>query len=147
MCFHPSAMCELFMGFEYIRMIVIASTRFEIMRLDVASWQRWINNVRRIASEMKVRCARPNTNRITCRFNGQSHIVGANNKYDQLYLRYFTGLWQSQVLLLPSHVPAPSDDIFSNGTLVPVYWNNPHVIRLRSLWNNLVLVWEMHTQD
>lgn len=65
MCFHPSAMCELFMRFQSytqrdpvtgdtkyvfanLRLFVIATTRFEVMRYDRASWARWARNLREI---------------------------------------------------------------------------------------------------
>jgi len=99
-CTHASSLCELFMPFKR-PLIVIASTRYEIGRHDLASWTRWNGNLVRIASSP---------------FN----TVAANNRYDQVsyvcncssvmllvtcsvlqeYIRYFTGL--DNVLLLPN---------------------------------------------
>jgi len=54
MCFHPSAMCELFLRFQNVkefvslRLFVIATTRFEVMRYDRSSWARWVKSLQRI---------------------------------------------------------------------------------------------------
>ena len=63
-CTHASSLCELFMPFRR-PLIVIASTRYEIGRHDIASWERWNGNLVRIASSP---------------FN----TVAANNRYDQV---------------------------------------------------------------
>ena len=49
MCFHPAAMCELFMPFNRT-IIVIASTRYELGRHGKEDWTRWNDNLRVIAS-------------------------------------------------------------------------------------------------
>ena len=48
-CFHPAAMCELFMPFNRT-IIVIASTRYELGRFSADEWNEWNNNLRIIAS-------------------------------------------------------------------------------------------------
>ncbi len=49
-CFHPAAMCELFMPFNRT-IIVIASTRYELGRLSVNDWNQWNKNLQIIASD------------------------------------------------------------------------------------------------
>ena len=71
-CFHPASMCELFMPFNKT-LIVIASTRYELGRFDPQRWKEW------------------NTNLITISKNPRN-IVAGNNRYDQEYIRYFTGI-------------------------------------------------------
>jgi hypothetical protein len=80
LCLHATAMCELYMPFNR-SLIVVASTRYEIGRHDAASWQQWNDNLRLIASNP---------------FN----TIAANNRYDQAYVKYFTGI--QDVLLLPN---------------------------------------------
>ena len=48
-CFHPAAMCELFMPFNRT-IIVIASTRYELARSSPDDWNQWNQNLRIIAS-------------------------------------------------------------------------------------------------
>ena len=104
MCFHPSAMCELFLRFQkykdpvsgelvfkQLRLFVIATTRFEVMRYDTASWRLWVERLRQIAADSHGR-----------------NIVAANNEYDRRYVEYFTGI--RNVLLLASHVTAPQEN-------------------------------------
>ncbi|CAF1127813.1 unnamed protein product [Adineta ricciae] len=71
-CFHPAAMCELFMPFNRT-IIVIASTRYELGRFAVDEWNQWNQNLRLIASDPR-------------------NVVAANNLYDAEYIRYFTGI-------------------------------------------------------
>ncbi|CAF2339147.1 unnamed protein product [Rotaria sp. Silwood2] len=71
-CFHPAAMCELFMPFNRT-IIVIASTRYELGRFSTDEWNEWNKNLRIIASDPR-------------------NIVAANNLYDAEYIRYFTGI-------------------------------------------------------
>jgi len=78
-CFHPTAMCELFMKFNR-SIIVIASTRYELGRFGKDRWTRWNENLIRIAEN-------------------PSNVVAGNNLYDVEYIRYFTGLSPQ---LLPS---------------------------------------------
>eukprot|EP01032_Pedospumella_encystans_P020206 gene20206-22959_t len=80
LCTHAASMCELFMPFQK-PMVVIASTRYEIGRLDAVSWQRWNENLRLIAAS-------------------PYNTIAANNRYDQEYIRYFTGI--QDVVLLPN---------------------------------------------
>ena len=75
-CTHASSLCELFMPFQR-PLIVIASTRYEIGRHDLASWTRWNGNLVRIASSP---------------FN----TVAANNRYDQVSYVWYC----SSVMLL-----------------------------------------------
>ena len=79
-CFHPTAMCELFVPFNKT-LIVIASTRYELGRFGVERWTQWNKNLIQIAAN-------------------PMNVVGANNKYDLEYIRYFTGIESLQ--LLPS---------------------------------------------
>ncbi|CAF0819703.1 unnamed protein product [Rotaria sordida] len=78
-CFHPAAMCELFMPFNRT-IIIIASTRYELSRFSVDEWNEWNKNLRIIASNPR-------------------NIVAANNLYDAEYIRYFTGI---NTTVLPS---------------------------------------------
>jgi hypothetical protein len=48
-CFHPAAMCEIFMPFNRT-IFVIASTRYELGRFTASEWQIWNKNLRLIAS-------------------------------------------------------------------------------------------------
>lgn len=71
-CFHPSAMCELYMKFNR-SLIVIATTRYEIERNSAIEWNNWNENLKIIASDPK-------------------NVIAANNLYDAEYIRYFTGI-------------------------------------------------------
>lgn len=51
-CFHPAAMCELFMPFNRT-IIVIASTRYELGRFSADEWNEWNRNLKIIASDPK----------------------------------------------------------------------------------------------
>jgi hypothetical protein len=81
-CFHPSAMCELFMPLKK-RLFVIATTRYEMGRHSPRAWAAWNSNLRAIASNPR-------------------NVVAANNLYDAEYIRYFTGL---RPVVLPSFAP------------------------------------------
>jgi len=81
LCNHAAALCEVFMPFN-TSIIVIATTRYEIGRHNKERWQGWNENLRRIAAN-------------------PYNVVAANNKYDQEYIKYFTGI--DNVLLLPSY--------------------------------------------
>lgn len=48
-CFHPAAMCELFMPFNRT-LIVIASTRYELGRFGIEDWNNLNQNLQIIAS-------------------------------------------------------------------------------------------------
>jgi hypothetical protein len=78
-CFHPAAMCELYMSFNR-SMIIIASTRYELSRFENKEWNKWNENLIKISQDPK-------------------NIIAANNLYDAEYIRYFTGI---NVILLPS---------------------------------------------
>jgi len=78
-CFHPAAMCELFMPFNK-SIIVIATTRYELGRFGRYRWKKWNNNLVKIAKS-------------------KTNVVGGNNLYDVEYVKYFTGI---QGQLLPS---------------------------------------------
>lgn len=80
LCLHATAMCELYMPFNR-SLIAIASTRYEIGRHDADSWRQWNDNLRLIASN-------------------PYNVIAANNRYDQEYIKYFTGI--SDVVLLPN---------------------------------------------
>jgi len=81
MCFHPAAMCEIFMPLHK-RLFVIATTRYEFGRYSPSEWQEWNDNLLIIAGD-------------------KNNVVAANNVYDQYYIQYFTGI---QPILLPSVV-------------------------------------------
>lgn len=72
MCFHPSAMCELFMPLKK-RLFVIASTRYEMGRHDKEDWTHWNEHLKIIAADSK-------------------NVIAANNVYDLEYIKYFTGI-------------------------------------------------------
>ena len=80
LCLHATALCELYLPFNR-SLIVVASTRYEIGRHDAESWRQWNDNLRRIASS-------------------PYNVIAANNRYDQEYIKYFTGI--DDVLLLPN---------------------------------------------
>jgi hypothetical protein len=79
MCFHPSAMCEVFMPLNK-RIFVIATTRYEMGRYSADAWQEWNANLKSIALD-------------------PANVVAANNLYDAKYIEYFTGIVPK---LLPS---------------------------------------------
>lgn len=72
LCTHAASMCELFMPFGK-PLIVVASTRYEIGRHEEERWRTWNDNLARIAAR-------------------RGNVVAANNRYDQEYIMYFTGL-------------------------------------------------------
>ena len=84
LCFHPSAMCEVFMELSP-RKFVVASTRYEMGRHAPSEWKQWNANLKRIAAN-------------------PLNIVAANNRYDAEYIKYFTGL---DPVVLPSTVDMP----------------------------------------
>lgn len=86
-CFHPASMCELFVPLNK-SIIIIASTRYELGRFDAKRWTQWNENLVRIAADPK-------------------NFVGANNKYDLEYIRYFTGI--DSLHLMPSYCGYLSD--------------------------------------
>ena len=47
-CFHPASMCELFAPFNK-SILVVATTRYELGRFNPERWQRWNDNLARIA--------------------------------------------------------------------------------------------------
>lgn len=74
-------MSELFLPFN-TSIIVIATTRYEQGRHEAKRWFEFNQNLRHIASS-------------------PYNVIAANNRYDQEYVKYFTGI--SDVLLLPSY--------------------------------------------
>jgi len=84
MCFHPAAMCELFMPLGK-RLFVIATTRYEMGRETAVRWRAWNQNLLRIAQ-------------------GEGNVVAANSLYDAEYIKYFTGITP---LVLPSVTTMP----------------------------------------
>eukprot|EP01031_Cornospumella_fuschlensis_P047035 gene47035-57597_t len=111
LCTHAISMCEIFMPFKK-PLILIASTRYEIGRHDMVSWQRWNSNLELIASKAH-------------------NTIAANNAYDLEYMKYFTPL--RNISLLPSHcgyVNAKYTPDASKGFLLaPSRGVNPHVER------------------
>ncbi|CAF4419473.1 unnamed protein product [Rotaria sp. Silwood2] len=79
MCFHPVAMCEIFMPFNRT-LIVIASTRYELVRFSKEYWTKLNKNLQIIASDPR-------------------NVIAGNNLYDAEYIRYFTGI---KAIVLPS---------------------------------------------
>ncbi|CAF4403260.1 unnamed protein product, partial [Adineta steineri] len=79
MCFHPAAMCEMFMPFNRT-LIVIASTRYELGRYGKEDWINWNKNLQIIVTNPR-------------------NVVAGNNLYDAEYIRYFTGI---KAIVLPS---------------------------------------------
>ncbi|UJR19357.1 hypothetical protein I4U23_022486 [Adineta vaga] len=79
MCFHSTAMCELFMPFNRT-IIIISSTRYELGRHGKEDWQNLNKNLQIIASNPK-------------------NVIAGNNLYDAEYIRYFTGI---KTIVLPS---------------------------------------------
>ncbi|ELT91522.1 hypothetical protein CAPTEDRAFT_195351 [Capitella teleta] len=80
-CFHPAAMCQLFIPFNK-SIIIVASTRYEIGRDEsVTRWMKWNDDIRELAKDPK-------------------NIIAANNLYDAHYLEYFTGV---SAKVLPSY--------------------------------------------
>ena len=89
-------MCELFMPFNKT-LVIVVSTRFEIGRHDSRRWREWVENLVRISSV-------------------PGNVVAANNRYDQEYIRYFTGI--RNVLLLPNscrYVDADYSSVLASG--------------------------------
>ena len=93
MCFHPSAMCELFMPLNK-RLFVIATTRYEMGRHSKDEWLAWNENLKRIAADPK-------------------NVVAANNLYDAKYIEYFTGIkpvvWPSVTRMRTVYQPSSTD--------------------------------------
>ena len=81
MCFHPSAMCELFLPLDK-RIFVIATTRYEMGRKVLTNGIGGTTIWWRIASDPK-------------------NLVAANNLYDAKYIEHFTGI---RPVLFPSWV-------------------------------------------
>jgi len=71
-CFHPAAMCELYMPFNR-SIIVIASTRYELSRFKPEQWTKLNENLKKISQDPK-------------------NVIAANNLYDAEYIHYFTGI-------------------------------------------------------
>jgi len=100
-CFHPSAMCELFMPFNK-SLIVIASTRYELGRFGVNRWTTWNNNLRRIAEV-------------------PTNVVGGNNRYDVEYIKYFTGIQPQLLTSFCGYLPYRYTPSRSGFLLAPVH--------------------------
>jgi hypothetical protein len=95
MCFHPSAMCELFLPLDK-RLFVVATTRYEMGRHSKPEWEAWNANLKRIAADPK-------------------NVVAANSQYDAKYIQYFTGikplLWPSVIKMEAIYHPTSTDII------------------------------------
>jgi hypothetical protein len=114
MCFHPAAMCELFMPFNK-RLFVIVTTRYEMGRHASKEWRLWNENLRCISSDPR-------------------NLVAANNLYDAKYVEYFTGILPK---VLPSIVEMPMQYApNSTDILVPAM----HSPNRTALWRTLQLV-------
>lgn len=77
---YSSGLSELFMAFGK-PLIIIASVRYEVGRLDPAAWGNLNENLRNIARDKR-------------------NTIAANNRYDLEYMKHFTGL--TDVKLLPN---------------------------------------------
>lgn len=78
-CTLPVAMCEAFLPFNK-SMIIIANIRYEQGRPEAEKWTQLNKNLVTISKQ-------------------HSNVVAANNKYDQKYIEYFTGV---RPLLIPN---------------------------------------------
>ena len=78
-CTLPVAMCEAFIPFNK-SIIIIANIRYEQGRPEVDKWTKLNQNLLKISKHPR-------------------SIVAANNKYDQKYIEYFTGI---KPLLVPN---------------------------------------------
>lgn len=78
-CFHPPAICELFLPFNR-SILVVASTRYAGARPEAQRWTLWNQRLSTLAELPR-------------------HLVAANNKYDVEYMQYYSGI---KAELLPS---------------------------------------------
>ena len=76
-CFYPSSMCELYQRLNK-SIIVVAAYRYEQGRATQKRWRQW-NSVLANISKSK------------------NNIIAATNKYDQEYIKYFTGYQPMQL--------------------------------------------------
>ena len=74
-CQHAAELAELYMAFAHGRALYVSvSTRFDFGRdHDPGATRRWANNLRRIAQS-------------------RSNVIAANNRFDQMYMYYYTGI-------------------------------------------------------
>lgn len=77
---YSSGLSELFMAFGK-PLIIVASVRYEVGRLESAAWEKLNLNLRNIAMDKR-------------------NTIAANNRYDLEYLKHFTGL--TNIKLLPN---------------------------------------------
>lgn len=80
---YPFALMEAYMPFNKT-LVVLSSTRYEHGRHEADRWAKLNRNAALVA-------------------RSPHHVVGANNLYDFEYVRYFTGLRASDVLLIPNY--------------------------------------------
>jgi len=80
-CTYSIGMCEAFMPFNKT-LIIVVPTRFEVGRFSQQRWSNLIKNLRKMAENPR-------------------NIIAANNVFDQMYVRYFTGLGD-RVVYIPS---------------------------------------------
>lgn len=116
-CFHPAAMCELYMPFNR-SIIVIASTRYELGRFEEKRWKKWNMNLRTIATDPK-------------------NVLAANNAYDAQYIRYFLGI---SVPVMPSlclYTNAKFNPIRKEFLLAPIRALNFEPIFMKQLTESL----------
>lgn len=79
LCCDPPGACELFEPFNK-SLLIVATTRYHIGRSNAERWIELNQKIIDIASHKR-------------------NVVGANNRYDQEYIRYFTGI---DARILPS---------------------------------------------
>lgn len=83
-CSFPSSMCELFMPFnQTVSIIYLAAHRYNLGRCNKDSWAA-LNSKLKQLHDTKI--------------GRQRHLIGANNRYDLEYLRYYTGLNRLQLV-------------------------------------------------
>jgi hypothetical protein len=110
MCFHPAAMCELFMPLNKA-LFVIATTRYEMGRESAATWLAWNANLKTIAADPR-------------------NLVAANNRYDAEYIRYFTGI---SAIILPSVIQMDERYRGSTDTILIAPLHSPGATKLQAL--------------
>ena len=78
-CSHPAALCEAWLPFNK-SLLVLVTTNLELARESPARWEAWLRTIVAMAAAPRV-------------------VLAANNRYDQEYVRHFTGV---QPLYLPT---------------------------------------------
>ena len=111
MCYHPSAMCELFLPLEK-RLFVVASTRYEMARESAEDWTAWNRDLRTISKDAR-------------------NVVAANNLYDAKYIEHFTGV---HPMVLPSWIPMAETYAGTSDDVLVAAIHSPNA---DAIWDNL----------